>query len=465
MKTIRAIKIIIFVIILVMCLNRIYDILSWKEISGVNYSSMESLYELEEDLIDVLFLGSSRCYNSINNSVIWKEHGFANFSLALSGQDLVSAYHCLVEALKTQTPEVVCLEVFGTLFHGYLFDSNLYRNTLPFKISYNSIQEIMNISGEEKGALLLKWPIIHTRYAELTKEDFATNLIPYVGYNSSFYTQEVVSKGSYLGEEVLRIGEEEEKWLKKIIDLTETRDIELVFFIAPYICEEDEYKKLNYVENIASDYNIPFINMVKMQDELGINKKTDFVDSAHMNYYGAQKVSNYMGDYLKANYDLKDRRLDDKYDLWNQDAKARQHEYLNYMLANTYSVKAYFELLMDMEDYNIIISAKNVENDEELLGNKFMEKYKINEYKDKSKVWYINEGEIVAQYKENAVNEYQRIGNSDLIINCDDNIDIIIDKQSYIKVRDGINVIVYDNIFNKVVDAVGIDADNYEIVR
>lgn len=48
---------------------------------------------------------------------------------------------------------------------------------------------------------------------------------------------------------------------------------------------------------------------------------------------------------------------------------------------------------------------------------------------------------------------------------CGADNDVIIDKQSYIKANKGINVVVYDNIFGKVVDAVGIDTDNYEIVR
>ena len=162
-----------------------YKVFSWKDTGGGYLSSMETFYGLERDVVDVLFLGSSHCYCSVNPAVLWDEYGIAAFSLAISGQDLASSYHCMKEALKTQKPKVVCLEMYYTNLHGYQIKGNLYRNLLGYQISRNFAEAVGDIAeAEEIRELLLKWPIIHTRYAELTEKDFMQDemMRTYIGY-------------------------------------------------------------------------------------------------------------------------------------------------------------------------------------------------------------------------------------------------------------------------------------------
>ena len=98
---------IVFCAVFLILLNRIYTVLSWKDTAGEYYSSVDSFYEVDKGLVDVLFFGSSHCYCSIDPSVLWEEHGIGSFSLAISGQDFAGTYYTLKEALKTQDPKVV----------------------------------------------------------------------------------------------------------------------------------------------------------------------------------------------------------------------------------------------------------------------------------------------------------------------------------------------------------------------
>lgn len=227
----QAIKIVVFCLIGILLLQRLYQIFSWKDTAGDYKSSMETFYRLDRNSVDVLFLGSSHCYFSVDVANLWENHGIAAYSLAISGQDLASSYHCLVEALKTQKPKVVFLESYGGIFHGYGVRGNMYRNLLAYRPSLNFLQAIRSIAEEEEWRdYALKWPILHTRYRELKREDFLRERSVYMGYAADFVPRSVELR-TYDGEETIPIGEEEEEWLCKIISLTKEEDIQLCIFL------------------------------------------------------------------------------------------------------------------------------------------------------------------------------------------------------------------------------------------
>ena len=48
-------------------------------------------------------------------------------------------------------------------------------------------------------------------------------------------------------------------------------------------------------------------------DGVGFDYASDLTDTSHCNRWGAEKVTSYVGAYLKENYDLPDRRGDAAY--------------------------------------------------------------------------------------------------------------------------------------------------------
>ena len=469
MRIKRISKVIIFCVILVLFLNYIYKILSWKDTAGAYYSSMNSFYDLEEDLVDVLFLGSSHCYCSVTNALLWDEHGIGSFNLAISGQDLASSYYCMVEALKTQNPEVICVEMYGTTFHGYLVEGNLYRNTLPYRMSVNAYNVVKNIVSEEKQKdILLRWPIIHTRYAELQKEDFVESRVPYIGYQPEFRVGYVEELNPYNGEEALPIEAEEEKWLRKIIALAEEADIQLCFFVAPYVLNENLHKNYNYVEQIAKENDVPFINMADMQEELGLDLSQDFIDWAHTNYYGAAKVTGFLGRFLKSNYDLPDRRGDERYALWDENSRVNARKFLNQRLSETWDINEYFDMIDDAEDYTIVVATSGNYYNQEVNLYEYMTKLGIgDEFYTSDGMWVMDNREIVGKSNGEDYFMFMELEAGDLAVNSTNGIkNIVIDKQSYYKVLNGINVVIYDNVLGEVIDVVGFDAVNqYACIR
>lgn len=468
MRVKQAAKIIVFCLIFVVLFNYIYRVLSWKDTAGDYYSSMESFYALDEDVVDVLFLGSSHCYCSINNSYLWNNYGISSFSLAISGQDLASTYYCFKEALKTQSPKVVCIDAFGVLFDGYEVEGNLYRNTLHFKPSVNAYHAVNDMAGENAQDILLKWPIVHTRYAELQKGDFQKEKPVYLGYHAEYQTSHIGEIVPYWGEETMPISTTAEEWLEKIIALAQENGTQLCFFVAPFVAAEETGMKLKYTQNIAEKYDIPFLNFINLKDELSLDPARDFIDSMHTNYFGAEKVSAYMGEFLWCNYDLTNHYGDEKYAIWEEDLKVRNQEWNIYLLQSTGLLWDYFDVLYSLEDYTYIITTTGDYLDEYSPISEYLDYFGLSEdFYASGGLWVVDNKEVIYKNLDKDFLYYTDLGESNLVVNSKDGIrSITVDSTQYQRVNDGINILVYDKVLGKVVDAVGFNAQvNYAGAR
>lgn len=99
-----------FILILGVILGYVNKVFKVKYSDGIY--SVTKFYELEDDTVDVLILGSSHAFENFNTGTLWDEYGMASYILAGSLQPMWNTYYYLKEALKTQTPELIVLEAF-----------------------------------------------------------------------------------------------------------------------------------------------------------------------------------------------------------------------------------------------------------------------------------------------------------------------------------------------------------------
>lgn len=306
-KVIRAVS---FIVITTVLFTVFYRIFYWKETEGIS-----GFYRLKENSCDVLFLGSSHSYCSVDPKLLADEYGIASYNMGDSGQNIGTTYYYLEEALKTQTPKVVMVEML------YLRDSedglengNLFRNTLGMKWSLNSLKNIryaVNLTGEaDKFELMLdiflKFPVFHSRYKELTEADFREDTDRPMGFYGTEITEAFEMPEAVRMEDAEALKPEQIYWMDRMNSLSKERGFSLVFFIAPYILNEGEMRSFNGMELIASERGIPFINFNKLEtvNRLGLDYSVDFRDVSHVNSKGAEKVTKYIGEYLASVYGL-----------------------------------------------------------------------------------------------------------------------------------------------------------------
>lgn len=476
-----------FCLVLLLVLGRVYQVLSWKDTAGGYITSTETFYGLERDLVDVVFLGSSHCYCSVINSQLWEDYGIAGYSLSISGQDMAASYYWLKEALKTQKPEVVCLEMYYALFHGYGVEGNLYRNILSHHISpdYLSLVRALTdeesgsaqtekkmVSEEDRGSFLTKWPIIHTRYKELQRQDFTGPDVLYIGYTAENGERcQSISRTRdgaplYTGDETLEI--EEEIWLRRIIELTRENGIELCLFLSPMSVTTWEQKQYNYVAELAAEEGIPFLNFVDLWEEIKIDSEQDFLDGGHVNYRGAEKVTAALGKYMAENYDLEDHRGDKRYELWERDAAVREHEFQNMRLQQSTDMDFILYAMTYFTDYTVIMTTNgDYFRETDYLADR-LEPLRIgDDFWGGGGSWIIENEEVTWKTTDRTGDWYMDRNGADIVVIREEGSSrVFVDQQEYAGVQDGVNFVFYDNLLGKVVCVAGFSApDNYTVVR
>lgn len=458
------IKCVVFTCILSITLAITYKILSWKDTTGAYISATEQLYNTDDNLIDVVFLGSSHTYCGIYPAVLWNMYGIAAFDMAVSGQDRDSTVHYLKEVLKTQKPSVVCVDLYGLLFDRQEVIGNAYRNMLGMKTSKNSVELVKDyVDMEEWGDYILRWPIIHTRYRELDKYDFIENPL------NEFCRGEYVTWEGYGGtldpkvlecDEIADIAGKKLDWLNELLEMSRDNNFELVLFEAPMKLTDSNMRVLNAAKAFAGEHDIPFILFNELVDELEFNQGLDMTDDFHCNADGAVKVTSYFGEYLASNYDLPDHRGDIKYEIWNRDAEYLEHMIAAHKMNDIYAEDnySYVQMLSECDNMTVIVSCNGdyfgaipylgelgIEEDDLLGGGKYL--------LENGTLRQILSGSDTASI-ELPMSKYDTF----LIKNADGITDVLLNTNSEISVTDGINIIVYDNMLNKLVSKRGLVA-------
>jgi len=313
-----------FALVFIICFSGVYHVLSLKDTMGLTGSSINQLGHTPDDTIDVVFLGSSHVYYGISPSTLWSEYGYSSFDMAISAMDKGSAYHHLKYLLKTQSPKVVFVDLYPLLHDRHQVEGNVYRNLLGMPYSLESLQLVLDYTDKEDRAdYITKFPIIHTRYAEVTKEDFYDSGFAEYGRGERI---ELGRNGGADFSAAVSTTEKEQlsdanlRWLDNMCGLADKYGFSLIFYVTPFSTTEEEQAVFNAVKDYASTHNTGFMDLSKVTSEIGLDSNGDFVDPEHMNVYGAAKTTRYLGEYLKNNYSLDDHRGDDLYSQWNQDA-------------------------------------------------------------------------------------------------------------------------------------------------
>ena len=107
-------------------------------------------------------------------------------------------------------------------------------------------------------------------------------------------------------------------YLEKIEELCEKNNAQLLLVSMPSP-KNWNHKRHAEMQQYADEKGIAYLDLNEKVEELGLNWTEDTQDKGdHLNVYGAEKVTSYLGNYLEENYELEDHRNDPTYEAWNQ---------------------------------------------------------------------------------------------------------------------------------------------------
>lgn len=277
---------------------------------------MDGFYELEENSIDVLFLGSSQVMTAISPVQIYEESGISSYNMGTEQQNMVISYYLLREALRFQKPRIVVLDVFFLFpYNGNTSPLNSNEEFVRKPIDYmkwssnkwETIRTVCSLDSEHDiKSYLFPFLRFHSRWSDLTLEDF-TYLFkgkknPLMGFSitkeklpQSF--QGFVPGSSSLTEEP---PETMQLYLEKIIALCKEENITLILIKTPRGDGSFGEVRHNTVQKIAEENGLVFIdfNEKSLMEEIHFDPVNDYLDFSHINFYGAEKISDYLADYL-----------------------------------------------------------------------------------------------------------------------------------------------------------------------
>lgn len=250
----------------------------------------------KKNSVDAMFFGSSLVYCDIRPECFAEESGISAYVLAGPEQNMALTYYYIREALKTQSPSVIFVE----MTEMYFPENNSFQKTnigyMPW--SENRLNAVFRTARKEEWAGLL-FPICnyHNRWMEITPQELLQN---WKGYEADpcrgyTYLEESAAQEGFFEKEVDdKEYEYNRKWFQKTARLARDRSITLVAYLTPCIQRLSE-KRTDRIRRDTAAEGVLFIDCNPSFEEFGFDLQRDFYDSLHTNYRGAEKFSRWMG--------------------------------------------------------------------------------------------------------------------------------------------------------------------------
>lgn len=290
-----------------------------------------------KDSLDIVMVGNSDLYNAIIPIELYQYFGIAGYAGGRPYESAMGAWRQSRDILRYhRKPKVLIFET-DCLFQEA---SQKSWDWINWKNIRESVQEhwktlkkysdskLNDALGTKLGSLL---PAVkyHSNWKKLTLQDFMDPFHRAYHYAGKGYILNIKCKPYKGGFDYMEPGRTPEAALsrqakaalKKVMDACQKRGIQLLLADMPS-SKSWSYEKHRAVASFAQENGVAFLDMnIEAQEgRFPFDWMTDTKDAgSHLNLSGAQKATAYLGEYLKAHYDLPDRRQDPQYDSWKDD--------------------------------------------------------------------------------------------------------------------------------------------------
>lgn len=316
-------------------LNCVFDLKDDKGSEKV----FKAFYDQKENSLDGIYIGSSAVYRYFVPTQAFEDKGMAIFDLGTGSQPIVLEKYIIREALKTQPDmKVIVIDIRNlTLSDEYLKEADIRRVTDAMKQSENRIDAInagLKYFREKKAEIsynkmyyYFPFLLYHNRWNEdFEFEDLkgTTNGNAYKGFYATNHslTSVPVEQPTYTTEKT-EPEAADKAVLQDLLDYCSTLKQKVIFVSSPFAMSEERQKLLNSYTEMIRDAGFTMYNFNTKEGaaKLDLDWDHDFLDSGHVNYYGAVKFTRWMEKAIAREVQLKDHRNDPDYENWVRSAK------------------------------------------------------------------------------------------------------------------------------------------------
>lgn len=273
----------------------------------------DSFYKTEKNSVDALIVGSSSVFVGITPLELYEDFDISAYTRGNSTQAPAITYMNIKETYKYQKPKVVIMGV-SSLFANYDVDENkprLIRGTDDKKISIEKLEVAAYVASnsDEQNFIDYIFPIFryHDRWKNITAEDVIDTLYPAHDYMRGQYT--VYKSVPITARDKVDTSVEPEEynqeswhWYKKAIDYCKKQGSEVVVVYMP--TADWSYGRYITAKKLMDETGVDYLdfNLEEMITATEIDWSKDFYNDGHVNLVGAEKITQYIGQYLINNY-------------------------------------------------------------------------------------------------------------------------------------------------------------------
>lgn len=294
-----------------------------------NQVRLAGFYAEEKNSLDMVVMGASETYYGYFADEAYKTAGITSYPYSFQYNPVSLWKYELKEILKRQKPKVLIVEVNGAGYGTGYDKEKLYSeaairilsDSMPMsKDKKKMIKELEHFRKDSEVSYY--WPFLkfHTQWfydgmrtdlKDLEKRGYS----PLKGVFSKIRTKKH-NKEMEIPKNIkpIEMNSKAEKSLKEFMVLCKKSGIKHVLFVrfphkvtnARQLWRHKRYLKVGEVIKAGG---CEYIDFSKRKKEIGLIWNKDFVDTEHLNVYGAKKLTNYIVKYVQKKYGLKRTKL------------------------------------------------------------------------------------------------------------------------------------------------------------
>lgn len=261
-------------------------------------------YAINECNEDILIFGASRAQHHINPEIIEDTLHLKCFNFGSGGQNIFYHYSLFKSVIDRYNPKIVILEIayIDCIDTPSSWDKDKLTIFYPYYQSNNNIKKAVDLIGRKEQYKMLSqiYPynslVYNIIYRYLRKDkspDFMQKgFIPISGFWKT-----PIAEGNEYSNMSLHFSNEKLSYLKNMIDLCVTNNIQLAVTASPIYIDKKGISAVEVSRKMIEDAGFLFLNFE--QDSSFINHKELFNDPLHLNANGAEKYSQIIGVILK----------------------------------------------------------------------------------------------------------------------------------------------------------------------
>ncbi|MCM1111937.1 MAG: hypothetical protein NC399_01645 [Muribaculum sp.] len=449
-----------------------------------NYNTVYGFYEQPEDTIETLFLGTSTTIAGITPMEIYKNYGICAYNLGTEQQPFLASYYWLQETYRLHPQSLKTVVLDASRISGDVPASFYHKSLDGMRFSPVKYHAVMDHVGDFWDGIEYLVPLMsyHERWTTMSGEEFdKLKLRPdasvrgYLFSNKRYLDRVSYDKipvPEYIYDETAEaseISEESACYFGKIAEFCADKGIKLVLIKNP--ASLWEAKNHRSAQELADRYGLDFIdfNFAPYIDEIDYNVSLDTMDGLHLNYNGACKVSDWLGDYLVRECNGTDVRDNPKYAFLDEELAQYERRIIAARMEELSDPCEYVEAYADAGDFTILIAvrgdAANALTDTQRDAFRDMGFTALADLEDADSYIGIlaDEGILYEEAGKSALTKAGRLlGGKRYDVasggfDTGDTASCVIDDTEYALNKRGLNLVVYDNVGRNVADAVVFD--------